>query len=147
MGGYVLGYGLVNLVQSAVITSYLIYVLGVFMVGSIWLVLLITLVTSIAALTLGILLSTAANSEFQMIQFIPLVIVPQAFFTGLFTLPNPLELVGRLMPLYYTADALKSVMMKEASFWDILPDIGLLAALSVIFMLVNTVLLKRYRRI
>ncbi|QHI72851.1 ABC transporter permease [Aminipila terrae] len=147
VAGYVLGFGIINLVQSAAITFYLVYVLRVMMVGSIWLVLLTTLVTAISALTLGILVSTAANSEFQMIQFIPIIIVPQAFFTGLFTLPPALEVVGRFMPLYYTAEALKDVMLKNAGFMDILPDLSILTALSVIFMIINTKLLKRYRNI
>ncbi len=147
VAGYVLGFGTVNVVQSAVICFYLVYVLRVLMVGSIWLVLLITLVTAISALTLGILISTAANSEFQMMQFIPLIIVPQAVFTGLFTLPPELEAVGRAMPLYYTADALKAVMLKNAGFMDILPDLGILTALSIVFAIINTNLLKRYRNI
>lgn len=147
VGGYVLGYGIVNVVQSLIISFYLVYVLRVMMVGSIWLVLLTTLVTAITALTLGILVSTAANSEFQMIQFIPIIIVPQAFFTGLFTLPPALEVIGRFMPLYYSADALKAVMLKNAGFIDILPDLGVLVVLSIIFMIINTKLLKRYRNI
>lgn len=145
--GYVLGFGIVNVLQSAVISFYLVYVLRVMMVGSIWLVLLTTLVTAITALTLGILVSTAANSEFQMIQFIPIIIVPQAFFTGLFTLPSALEVVGRFMPLYYSADALKAVMLKDAGFLEILPDLVLLLVLAIIFMLINIKLLKRYRNI
>lgn len=145
--GYVLGFGIVNIVQSAIISFYLVYILRVMMIGSIWLVLLITLITAITALTLGILVSTAANSEFQMIQFIPIIIVPQAFFTGLFTLPPALEFIGRFMPLYYSATALKEVMLKDAGFLEILPDLLVLIALSVVFMIINTKLLKRYRNI
>ncbi|MBE6034857.1 MAG: ABC transporter permease [Clostridiales bacterium] len=144
---YVLGFGIINVVQSVIVSFYLIYILGVMMVGSIWLVLLTTLATAITASTLGILLSTAANSEFQMIQFIPIIIVPQGFFTGLFTLPPALELIGRVMPLYYAADALKGVMLKGVGFWDISFDLMVLAALSAFFMIINTRLLKKYRRI
>nr|WP_315023515.1 ABC transporter permease [uncultured Aminipila sp.] len=147
VAGYVLGFGILNVVQSVVISFYLVYVLKIMMIGSIWLVLLTTLVTAITASTLGILVSTAANSEFQMIQFIPVIIVPQAFFTGLFTLPPALDIIGRVMPLYYTADALKAVMLKNAGIMDILWDLVILVVLSVIFMIINTKLLKRYRNI
>ncbi|MFV0515892.1 MAG: ABC transporter permease [Aminipila sp.] len=145
--GYVLGFGLVNVIQSIVISVYLVYVLKVMMVGSLWLVLLITLFTAITALTLGILVSTAANSEFQMIQFIPIIIVPQAFFTGLFTLPTSLQAIGYCMPLYYSAEALKGVMLRNEGFLEILPDLTILAILSLIFMLLNIRMLKKYRRI
>ncbi|WP_273367550.1 ABC transporter permease [Alicyclobacillus herbarius] len=54
------------------------------------------------ALTLGIFLSSFANSEFQMMQFIPLVIVPQVFFSGLFnidTMATWLRWLSKIMPL------------------------------------------------
>lgn len=147
VGGYVLGFGIVNLVQSAIISFYLVYILDAMMVGSVWLVLLTTLVTAVTALTLGILLSTAANSEFQMIQFIPIVIVPQVFFGGLFELSPGWEAFGHLMPLYYAAHALEEIMMKGSGLERIYPDLLLLIALSVIFMAINTRLLKKYRKI
>lgn len=147
VSGYVLGFGLVNVLQSLIISIYVVYVLNVLMVGSIWLVLLITLLTAITALTLGMLLSTAANSEFQMIQFIPIIIVPQVFFAGLFQLSPTWEKIGYVMPIYYSADALKQVMLKGNGFLDILPDLIVLMLLSFIFMAMNTRLLKRYRRI
>jgi len=109
--GYVLGFGLFTILQSFLISWYCVYVLKVMMVGSFGLILLITLLTAIIALTLGILISTLANNEFQMIQFIPLVIVPQVFFSGLFDLPPGIEVIGYAMPLYYIADALTEVMI------------------------------------
>ena len=47
---------------------------------------LINICLAITALSMGIFISTFANSEFQMIQFIPLVAVPQVFFSGIFHL-------------------------------------------------------------
>ncbi|MDR1133743.1 MAG: ABC transporter permease [Synergistaceae bacterium] len=110
--GYILGFGAVTAVQSLLIVCFCVYVLNVMLTGSFWLVLLITLSGSLTALTLGALLSTAANSEFQIIQFIPIVIIPQVFFSGLFELSPVLAAVGRCMPLYYIADALAEVMLK-----------------------------------
>ncbi len=145
--GYIFGFGTVTVVQSAIITFYVIYVLDVMMIGSLWLVMLTTLLSAMTALSLGMLLSTAATSEFQMIQFIPIVIVPQVFFTGLFDLSPEWAVVGKFMPLYYVADALDKIMIRGAGFWAIAPDVGLLLGLTLIFMIANTLLLKRYRRI
>src|SRR5665648_1222479 len=114
--GYVLGFGGLTVVQSSLITFYVVYVLGIMMIGSIWLVLLITLLTAISALTLGMLLSTAASSQFQMLQFIPIIIVPQIFFCGLFQLSPGWDAVGRVMPLYYSADALNEIMVRGNGF-------------------------------
>jgi len=145
--GYVLGYGVVTIVQATLISFYVIYVLNVIMMGSIWLVLLITLLSAMCALTLGILLSTAANNEFQMVQFIPIVIVPQLFFSGLFDLSPGWMMFGRVMPLYYVADALNDVMMRGKGLIEIMPAIAVLIGCSILFMFLNTLLLKKYRRI
>lgn len=145
--GYMVGFGAVTVVQAAIITFYIIYVLDVIMVGSLWLVMLMTLLSAMTALSLGILLSTAASSEFQMIQFIPIVIVPQVFFTGLFDLSPGWAAVGKVMPIYYVADALDKVMIRGGGLGSILWDVLVLLGLTGIFMGANTVLLKKYRRI
>lgn len=145
--GYVLGFGTVTVVQSLIITIFVVYVLDIMMIGSLWLVMLVTLLAAMTALSLGILLSTAASSEFQMIQFIPIVIVPQVFFTGLFDLSPEWALVGKFMPLYYVADALDKVMMRGSGFGAIALDVGILLGLTLVFITGNTLLLKRYRRI
>ncbi len=147
VAGYILGFGTVTIVQSAIITFYVVYVLNVMMIGSLWLVMMITLLSAMTALSLGMLLSTAATSEFQMIQFIPIVIVPQIFFTGLFDLSPEWTLVGKFMPLYYVADALDKVMIRGQGLAAIALDTSVLLGLTLIFMSTNTLLLKRYRKI
>ena len=145
--GYIVGFGVVTVVQSAIITFYVIYILDVMMIGSLWLVMLVTLLSAMTALSLGMLLSTAATSEFQMIQFIPIVVVPQVFFTGLFDLSPGWAMVGKFMPLYYVADALDKIMMRGEGFLSIAYDVVILLGLTLFFMIANTLLLKRYRRI
>jgi ABC-2 type transport system permease protein len=145
--GYVLGFGLFTVMQSFLFSWYCVYVLKVMMIGSFALILLITLLTAMIALTLGILASTLANNEFQMIQFIPLIIVPQIFFSGLFDLPPGIEVFGYVMPLYYIADALTEVMIRGSGLVVIAWDLGIMLAYSVLFMTLNTLLLKKYRRI
>lgn len=145
--GYVLGFGLVTVAQSFLISWYCIYVLDMVLVGSFALVLLITLLAAMVALTLGILASTAANNEFQMMQFIPVVIIPQVFFSGLFNIPSSLVVVERVMPLYYVADALNKVMIKGSGMVDIWLDLIVMLGCALLFILANIKLLKRYRRI
>lgn len=147
VGGYILGFGIVTVLQSFIIAGFCVYVLDVMMVGSFFLVLLITLLGALTALTLGALISTAASSEFQMIQFIPIVIVPQVFFSGLFDLAPSWEIVGKFMPIYYIADALTAVMLKGNGFLDIIQPLSAVLAFSLCFMFLNVLLLKKHRRI
>jgi ABC-2 type transport system permease protein len=148
--GYVIGYAIFAVLQSLIITSYSIYVLDIYMVGSIFYVFLITLLLAMTALTLGALLSAFANNEFQMIQFIPLVVVPQMFFSGLFrleTMVKPLQWLSMLMPMRYGADALREVMIRGGGFAEIWRDVAVLGTLSLAFMLLNIVALKKQRKL
>jgi ABC-2 type transport system permease protein len=144
------GFGLFTLLQGALIAWFSIGVLGLYMEGSIWLVLLINLLLTLTALTLGTLLSSYAGSEFQIIQFIPIVIVPQVFFSGLFSLEamQPwLQKVSYAMPLYYGADAMRGIMLRGEGFADIQLDIYILLGFSLAFALLNVVALKKQRAI
>lgn len=148
--GYVIGFGLFTMIQSAIIALYSIYVIDLMMEGAFFYVLLITLMLALSALTLGILLSSFAKNELQMIQFIPLVVVPQIFFSGLFnldTISNYLSWIGPLTPLYYGADALRSVMIKGQGLTEIWIDLLVLLGFSIIFIILNIYALKKHRRI
>lgn len=145
--GYTFGFSVLAVLQSVIITWFTVYILKLPMEGSIWYVLLINLLTAICALTLGMLLSTLANSEFQMMQFIPLVILPQVFFCGLFTLSGGWKLVEYIIPLHYTADALSEVMVRGYGIETIWVDLLVLAGLCVLFMAGNSRLLKKMRAI
>lgn len=147
VAGYVLGFGLLAVIQALLITLFCVYVLRVMMIGNFFLVLLVAVMAAISALTLGILLSTVAANEFQMIQFIPIVVVPQVFFSGMFDLPALLEPVAYAMPLHYVADALTAVMIKGAGFSAIAGDLLFLLGCSLLFMLLNVRVLKNYREI
>lgn len=148
VAGYMVGYGLFAFLQTIIIVLFGIYVLDIVHVGSIWLVLLINMVVALVSLSLGALLSSFAASEFQMMQFIPLVIVPQVFFSGIFPLDSMaewLQNIGRIMPLYYAADALNGVMYKGYSFYDIIVNLTILAGFAIVFITLNIISLKKYR--
>lgn len=150
VAGYILGFGLFTGIQAALIATYSIHALGLMMEGSLWLVLLITLLLSVTALSFGTFLSAFANTEFQMIQFIPIVIVPQIFFSGLFNMESMspwLRWLSHLMPLKYGADALSSVMIRGEGWSSVAFDICLLAALSLFFMAANVLALRKHRKI
>lgn len=148
--GYVLGFGIFTMLQAGIIVSYAIYVLGMLMEGSIVYVLLVTILLSLSALTLGIFLSSFANNELQMMQFIPIIVIPQVFFSGLFnleTISEWLSWIGPVTPLYYAADALQNVMIRGYGWNDIWFDLLVLAGFSTLFLILNIFALKKYRKI
>ncbi|TVY01969.1 ABC transporter permease [Cohnella terricola] len=147
--GYLTGYGIFAVIQTVIVVLYAINVLDLTLAGSIWNVLLVNLLLALVALSLGILLSTFAASEFQMVQFIPIVVVPQVFFAGILPLDGMadwLQALGRIMPLYYAADALKGIMYRGEGFGGIFVDLLVLVGFAAIFITLNVLALKRYRK-
>lgn len=148
--GYIMGYGIFSVIQTFVVVIYAIYVLNIAVEGSIWLVLATTVLTALVALTFGILLSTFASSEFQMIQFIPLVIVPQVLFAGLIPISSMnigLQYFAHLMPLFYTGQAMQDVMIKRFGVQDIYINLGVLLGIFVVLLILNILGMKRYRKV
>lgn len=145
---YLIGYGIFAIIQTIIVVVFSINVLDMVMVGSIWSVILINLLLALVALSLGTLLSTFAASEFQMIQFIPIAVIPQVFFAGIFPMEGMadwLQAFGKVMPMYYAADALKGVMYKGLSIGSIGGDILALVLFATVFIILNVFALKKYR--
>jgi len=150
IGGYTLGYGILSAIQSVVIFLFSVYVLKLHVEGSYILCTLIMIILSFAAVSVGALMSIFANNELQLVQFIPIVLIPQIFFSGLIpldTIPYGLGNLCYLTPIYYGCAALQKVVIFGDGIDVIYPWIlGLLGMIVVLFVL-NTFLLKKYRRL
>lgn len=148
--GYMLSYGLIAILQTAVVVLAAIWLLDVEVVGSLFHVIIVNVVLALVALAFGILLSTLAKSEFQMMQFIPLVIMPQLFFSGIIPLSSMgdwAQTVGRFLPLTYSGDAMSQIILYGRGIGDVLPNIGVLLIFLVILTILNIVGLRRYRKV
>ncbi len=148
--GYMLGYGIISIIQSTVIVLATIWLLKVEVVGSVINIILISFLLALVALAFGILMSTLANSEFQMMQFIPLVIVPQIFFSGIIPLDSMapwVQYIGKVLPLTYTGDAMTQIVMYGKELTSLGGDILALLIFLVVLLWLNIVGLKRYRKV
>ena len=148
--GYMLSYGIIAIFQTAVVVLAAIWLLDVEVVGSILNVIIVNVVMALVALAFGILLSTLAKSEFQMMQFIPLVIMPQLFFSGIIPLSSMGEwalTVGKFFPLTYSGDAISQIILYGHNLGDILLNLGVLMIFLIILTILNIVGLRRYRKV
>lgn len=148
--GYMLGYGLMALAQASLITVVGIKLLDIEIIGSIFSVIIIAILLGFVALAFGILLSTFASSEFQMMQFIPLVVVPQIFFSGIIPLDSMADWaqrIGKILPLTYAGEALSAIIMQGADLIDVGKDILVLIIFLVVLLILNILGLKRYRKV
>jgi len=147
---YLTGFGIFAIIQTLIVVFFAISVLDLNVEGAIWHVVLINVIVALVALSLGILLSSFAASEFQMVQFIPVIVIPQIFFTGIIPLDSMaewLQAIAKVMPMYYAADALKKVMYQGLGLGDIKWDLVVLLSFAAIFIVLNVHALKKYRKL
>jgi ABC-2 type transport system permease protein len=147
--GYVLGFTLFALMQSLIILLFVVYVLRVHYAGNLVLLFLVTLVLTLGAVNLGIFASAFARNELQVIQFIPLLLVPQVLLGGLFfpvqTLPVVLKQLAYIMPLTYANIALKDIMLKGLGLGDVWPYLLFLVGFAALMILVAALSLRQER--
>lgn len=148
--GYMLSYGILAILQTVLIVLVTVWLLGIEVVGSLVSVVLINLLLALVALAFGILLSTFANSEFQMMQFIPLVVVPQVFFSGIIPLDSMADWVkdiSYMIPLKYSGDAVNEIIMRGTSIFSLGGDMAVLLGFLIVLTVLNIVGLRRYRKV
>ena len=162
--GYSLGFGFFATLQVIVLTLFVLgrldvpaigplptFTIGLAIqsAGSPLIAFLITILLSLGAVNLGIFLSTFARSELQIIQFIPLVIIPQGLLGGIFwpidRLPDVLQVVAHAMPMAYAVDGLKAVMLRGADLADaaVRLDVLVLAGIAALFVILAGATIKR----
>ncbi|MCE5187594.1 MAG: ABC transporter permease [Eubacteriales bacterium] len=150
VAGYFLGFGLFAALQTIVIQIFLVYVLKIQAYENFALILVVNLFVAGTSLAMGTLFSAFARNEFQLFQFIPIVIIPQVMFCGLFNLrdtPLALQYLARIFPLTYGADALRSVMLRGAGLADVWQDLAAMFGFTLLFLTLNIRVLRKYRAI
>jgi len=150
VGGYMLGFGIFAVIQSTLLILLAKFVLDMRFVGHWWLALIIMLLLAMVAVALGTLVSAVSKNEFQVMQFIPVIIVPQIFFSGLIpvdTLPYHLDILSRIMPLYYGSEGMKKVLVYGSGFGDVLPQMLVLCGFIVVLFGANILAVKKYRAV
>jgi ABC-2 type transport system permease protein len=145
--GYTLGFGIFALIQSLVILLWSVYVLNIHHVGSLLVIFLIEAILTVVAVGMGIFLSIFARNELQAVQFIPIVIVPQAFLSGFMwpikDMPGWLQPFAYVMPMTYGIRALRDVMIKGFSLLEIAPDLTILTILALATLALAALSLRR----
>jgi ABC-2 type transport system permease protein len=113
LSGYGLAFALLAAVQATVTSLVAFGPLGVDTAGSPVLVVALAVSNALLGVALGLLLSAFATSEFQAVQFMPAVLLPQILLCGLFvkraTMPQGLRLASALLPVSYAYDGLDRV--------------------------------------
>src|SRR5919204_604651 len=144
-----LGFGAVALLQALIVLVYALYVIRIQNAGSVWLLFVFDALLAIGAVNLGIFFSTFARNEFQAVQFIPLVIVPQVLLSGIVfpvnTEPGLLQPVSNILPLTYAVYGMRDVMLKGAGLASpgVVLDLGVGALFAAVAIALGALTLRR----
>ena len=145
--GYICGFTLFALVQSLMILLFVVFALRVHYSGNLALVFLVSALLTIGSVNLGIFLSTFAQNEFQIVQFIPLVLGIQVFLSGVFwpvaQLPSVLRPISYILPLTYANDALRGVMLKGSDFVGIAGQLTALLIFALLMVMLSALTMRR----
>ncbi len=134
MLGYMLGFLIFAIVQTVVIFSFTIFALDIDYQGSLWEIGVVLFLVVVVAVSLGIFISSFANNEFQVVQFIPVVLAPQIFLSGVIIpveqMPEVFEWLSVVLPLTYAVDALREIMLRGTDLSSLWLNLAVLAAFS-----------------
>lgn len=147
VAGYLLGFLTFAIAQTLILFFYTVYVLNINFTGDLWQIIVFQIIIGIMAVCLGIFISVFARNEFQMIQFIPLIILPQVFLCGLLfpvdQLADYLQWIAKFLPLTYGVDGIRALMLQAKDLAEIGKEVGVLVAFAVAFMVAAALTLRR----
>ena len=145
--GYLLGFLLFATVQTLVILLFTVWILQVEYRGDLWQVMVLLLTVTVVGVNLGIFISTFARNEFQVVQFIPLVLAPQIFLSGLILpveeLPGLFQAASSVLPLTYSVEGLREIMLRGGGLGDVVRELAVLLAFAVGLLVLASATVRR----
>jgi ABC-2 type transport system permease protein len=146
LGGYAVAFGLVAGVQAALAVLLSVGVLGLDVAGPVWLLGVVAVVDAILGSALGLFVSAFAQTEFQAVQFMPLLVIPQILLCGLFVprtaMPGVLHGLSNVLPLSYATDAMQTLVGSTAT-GEVWRDLAVVAAFAVVALGLGAATLRR----
>jgi len=145
--GYLLGFLLFAGAQSVILLLFTVFAFDINYQGDLWQVFVVLMVLTVVGVNLGIFVSTFANNEFQVVQFIPILLAPQIFLSGVVLpvsqMPGYFQGLSKAFPLTYAIRALRNMMLRGEGMGANGFEIGLLAAFAVGLLIAAAATVRR----
>ena len=144
--GYAVAFGLVAAVQSVLAVGISVGLLGLDVQGPVWLLTLVAVADAVLGTALGLFVSAFARTEFQAVQFMPALVIPQILLCGLFVprdrMPAALEAVSNVLPLSYAVDAMQTLTLTTAT-GEVWQDVAVVAGFALACLALGAATLRR----
>ncbi|MEU7633647.1 ABC transporter permease [Nocardia sp. NPDC049220] len=147
LAGYGTAFSLAAAAQAVVACLVSFGLLGLDSAGNPGWVVLIAVIDAVCGVALGLLASAFARTEFQAVQFMPVVVAPQIFLCGLLVprgqLPGWLEAISNVMPLSYAVDALQRVSTHPEVTGEMWGDLAIVLGFTIVALCLGAATLRR----
>lgn len=145
--GYALAFALLAVVQTAIAVAWAVWVCGLQIDGSLWLLFAVGIVDGLLGVAFGLLASAFAGTEFQVVQFMPALVFPQILLGGIFVprdqMPDVLRSIGDWLPLSHAIDALNAVARNDQDASWVWGQIGVISVWIIGAVVVGSATLRR----
>jgi len=145
--GYALAFSALAFLQACIASLVVLGLLDVTVLGGTLPVLVTAVLSAFLGTTLGLFVSAFATSEFQAVQFMPAIIMPQLLTCGLFVarehMAAPLQWFANVMPLTYSVDAMKEVTLRAAWTGRLTRDLLVVVGFGVAALVLGAVTIRR----
>lgn len=147
LAGYALAFGLMALAQATLASVLTLGFLGLKVAGPVWALFLVALLDALLGMALGLFVSAFARTEFQAVQFLPAVVLPQFLLCGLFapreTMQPALRWISDVMPLSYAVDAMDKITGSSEVGGGLVADMAVIAGAAVLALMLGAATLRR----
>lgn len=145
--GYGIAFGIAAAVQASITAALAYWLLDLETAGSAGWVLLIAVTNAVLGVSLGLFFSAFARTEFQAVQFMPIVVLPQVLLSGLFVARDEmagwLEAISNALPVTYAVDALMEVGANPEPTSTMWRDLGIVSGVVVVALILGAATLRR----
>jgi ABC-2 type transport system permease protein len=145
--GYLLAFGLVAVVQALLASGLMLWQLDLDVAGPAWLLVLVAVVDAVLGCALGLFVSAFARTEFQAVQFMPAIVLPQFLLCGLLVprdeMAGWLEAISAVLPLSYAVDAMQRITVEPDVSGRIVADLAIVLAAIVLALALGAATLRR----
>ncbi len=145
--GYALAFGVLAVVQAALAFGLTLGPLGLHVAGPAWLLFAVCLGDALLGTALGLFASAFAATEFQAVQFLPALILPQFLLCGLFTarsnMVGVLRWISDVLPLSYAVDAMNRITVDTQVGGLVLRDLLIIVGCALLALALAAVTLRR----
>ena len=147
LGGYGLAFGLAAVAQAVLACGFTFGLFGLDIAAPIWTVALVSILNALLGTSLGLFASAFSKTEFQAVQMLPILLLPQFLLCGIIaptsSMPQPLEAISWVLPLTYSVNAMKELTVHAELTGEVWRDIAVLAVFIVGFVVAGAATLDR----